>query len=363
MGRTSCELACGDCEGAAAVKCKIQAAEPETRLKANQFIYPSPYQYTQQYTYLNPDFTQDSDFYANPDENDANINKIFTVSADAIDTAYSNDKHVNHANHANHVNHAIHEMYSLGERFNRLDFIPGLNGCGCGGICIRFDTRSCRGKRCASCEVFKAGLCCKRYLTNNVNQNAVGRDSVDYWHLMADFYRRLKSDKKLDDGIYRKLMFETIKSNEFRDEMRRMISCPDEEALTLEWREFTLSDLFDWFPNIDRRPVRFEIQLLIYLFYNYRCQIDLEHAEERFQIPKLAINRCLRAFFGYSYAALLMKLRNEYSKILMRIPSLRIGEIGLLAGYKSHLDFTQNFTRYEQVSPSKFRQTLKRSSG
>jgi AraC-like DNA-binding protein len=227
---------------------------------------------------------------------------------------------------------------------------------GCVGICVRYDSRTCSGGQCKNCEVFLAGLCCKRYLINSDKSNMLERDGGDYRNLMGDFIRRLYIEKEYDDDIRRRLLAEAAKADAYRDEMRKFVCGAEDSNLIYEWREYTLDDMMVMFPHIERRPVRIEIQLLIYIFYNFRYPIDLEHAETRFQIPKLAINRYLRAFFGYSYTSLLAKMRNEFSKTLLGIPLLRIGEIGILAGYKSHFHYSLNFKRYEGVSPKEFRQ-------
>jgi AraC-like DNA-binding protein len=242
--------------------------------------------------------------------------------------------------------------YSNGARAYGLS----LTESGCSGICIQYDTRSCGGNRCKSCEVSAAGLCCKRYLLNRKNSNILERDGGDYRNLMGVFLRRYKRDSMFDEQIRQKLSVEASRANEYRDEMRRHINGADNAHLVFEWREYTLDDLLVMFPHVAWRPVRIEIQLLIYLFYNYRYPIDLEHVETRFLLPKRAINRYLRAYFSYSYSSLLAKIRNEHSKLLLRIPLLRIGEIGTLVGYKSHYHYSLSFKRYEGISPKEYRQ-------
>ena len=154
------------------------------------------------------------------------------------------------------------------------------------------------------------------------------------------------------------LAADAVKADAYRDEMRRQVAGAADESLLYEWQEFTLSDILIMFPHIENRPVRIEIQLLIYIFSNFRYPIDLEHAEARFLIPRFVINRYLRSFFGYSYTSLLAKVRNEYSKTLLGIPLLRIGEIGAIVGYKSHYHYSLNFKRYEGISPKEYRQSL-----
>jgi len=229
---------------------------------------------------------------------------------------------------------------------------------GCGGICIQYDTRSCAGNRCKSCDVHMAGLCCKRHLMGSKNSNLLERDGGDYRNLMGGFFRCYKENSAYDDKIRRKLNADAARADAYRDEIRRQVVGADDAQLIYEWREYTLDDLLVMFPHIIRRPIRIEIQLLIYLFYNYRYPVDLEHAEARFHLPKRAINRYMRAYYGYSYSSMLSKIRNEHSKLLLSIPLLRIGEIGALVGYKSHYHFSLSFKRYEGISPKEYRESV-----
>ena len=238
------------------------------------------------------------------------------------------------------------------------EYAKRLSEKGCGGVCIQYDTKSCGGGKCKGCAVSKAGLCCKRYLVDNDNSIILERDGGDYRNLMGDFTRRLTSESGYDAEIRKKLSIESAKADAFRGEVRKQVVGTEDSSLVFEWREYTLDDLLVMFPHNDRRPVRIEIQLLIYLYMNYRFPIDLDHAEARFQIPKFVINRYLRSYFGYSYSSLLSKIRNEHSKKLLRIPLLRVGEIGALVGYKSHYHYTLNFKRYEGVSPTEYRESV-----
>ena len=246
-----------------------------------------------------------------------------------------------------------------GERTNSaVAYSMRLGKSGCAGICIRRDTGACDGSRCGACEVSAAKLCSKRFLVTHDNADMLERDGGDYRNLMGGFFRRVKYDGEYDEKYKQKLSAEEAKANAYRDELRSQVVGADDANLKFEWREYTLDDMLNFLPHIERRPVRIEIQIFIYLFYNYRFAIDLEHAETRFQLPKLAINRYMRAYFGQSYSSLLAKMRNEHSKILLRIPLLQIGEIGALVGYKSHYHYSLNFKRYEGISPKEYRQFM-----
>ena len=245
-----------------------------------------------------------------------------------------------------------------GARDNASAYGTKLNEKGCSGICIQYDTRSCKGNRCKSCDVCSSGLCCKRYLINSNRPYLLERDGGDYRNLMGAFIRCNKENSAYDDSIRKKLCAEAKRADAYRDEMRRQVVGSDDARLVFEWREYKLNDLLIMFPHVIRRPIRIEIQLLIYLYYNYRYPVDLEHAETRFHLPKRAINRYMRAYYGNSYSFLLAKIRNEHSKLLLGIPLLRIGEIGALVGYKSHYHFSLSFKRYEGMSPKEYRQSI-----
>ena len=259
-----------------------------------------------------------------------------------------------------HYDSAANAIYDDDERIrSAVAYNSRLSERGCDGICIQYDTGACDGDQCGSCEVSAADLCCKRYLLSHDNPNILEQDGGDYRNLMGGFFKHNKNDGECDKKIQQRLFNEALKANAYRDELRKHVISADDNNLIFEWREYSLDDILHIFPHIDRRPVRVEIQILIYLFNNYRYPIDLDHAEKRFQLPRLAINRYLRSYFGHSYSSLLARIRNEHSKELLRIPLLRIGEIGLLVGYKTHYHYSLNFKRYEGISPKEYRQTAR----
>jgi len=240
---------------------------------------------------------------------------------------------------------------------NALAYCKTLNKQGCQGICISYDAGLCRGNRCAGCGVSAAGLCCKRYLMHNEEPNILEKDGGDYRNIMGVYINQAGACAGCDGETRRRLEAEAAGANAYRENVRRRLMGAGDPNLMFIWREYTLKDFLGFFPGIDINPVRIEMQLLIYLFSNYNLQIDLEHAHTRFHIPKHTINSYLREYFGYTYSGLLSKIRNERSKLLLRIPLLMIGEVGKLVGYKSHYHYSMIFKRYEGISPKEYRRS------
>jgi len=183
-------------------------------------------------------------------------------------------------------------------------------------------------------------------------------DCGDYRSLFGAFIRNVNAVNGYDERYRQKTLLDEAKANALYDNLRRQAAAAYGENLIFMWNEYTPGEFLALFPGIDRRPVRIEIQIAIFLFYNHRYHIDIEYAAARFQIEKQALNRYLQAYFGYSYSCLLSKIRNEHSKILLGIPLLRIGEISALVGYKSHSHFTISFNRYEGISPKEYRKSV-----
>ena len=263
---------------------------------------------------------------------------------------------------------------------------------------------ACAASGAGACENLLAGVCCKQYLRNCAYSSKRVKDGGDYRSFMGKFVSRLRIDGIYDEGIRDRLSAEAAKADAYRDKIWAQAARAADKTLFFEWPDFKLSDLFEMFPGANQaaanratanretanwadanrapasqepanlasagqnkvcqhtvrlNPVRIEIQLLIYMFHNFRYPIDLEFTEDRFLVDGQAINRYLRAYYGYSYTSLLAKIRNEYSKLLLRIPQLRIGEIGLLAGYKTNYHYSLNFKRYEGMSPKEYRRSLR----
>jgi len=229
---------------------------------------------------------------------------------------------------------------------------------GCASICVLYDTHACNGDGCGKCEVSEAGLCCKKYLLNAEDAYILEKDGGDYHNLMGAFFSGLDKDAVYDEKIRKKLLLETERANNNYNEIRKRVAGGDTLNSIFERQDYLLDDFMLMLPYFDKRPVRIEIQILIYIFHFYRCSIDLTHVENRFKISGHAINRYLRAFFGYSYSGLLAKIRNGHSKALLAIPLFKIGEIGALVGYKSHNHYSLNFKRYEGVTPKQYRHSV-----
>jgi len=65
--------------------------------------------------------------------------------------------------------------------------------------------------------------------------------------------------------------------------------------------------------------------------------------------------RCFRLSFGTSVHQLLIQLRIERAKYLLRETGKSLVEIALLAGFCDQAAFTRTFTRVERMSPSRWR--------
>ena len=242
---------------------------------------------------------------------------------------------------------------------------------GCMGICILFDTKQCTGESycknfskqgCVEqCNAHKTDLCAREYLLRREYPNLLERDGGDYRSLIGNYLRRLKENPQKDMEIVETLKRSEIKSNEFEAEVYKYLVQTQDSNLLLHWKACTIESFLNKFPDIDRKPTRIELQILLYMFQHYRSEIDLAHLEERFLISRDIINRYLKLFFDCSYSKLLNMIRNEHSKYLLRIPILRIGEISVLVGYRSNYHYSLSFKRLEGISPKEYRAGISRA--
>ena len=234
---------------------------------------------------------------------------------------------------------------------------------GCSGICILYDTGSCTGDQCADCENCNSDLCSKKYLLASKYANLLQEDGGDYRAVIGSHMKEQQSNPKCDMAFRASLSKGEGKALEFLEEVRQYILHADESDLLFQWKESTPKSFLDRFPGIRPNPLRIEVQMLLYIYKNYRLNIDIEHIEKRFHITRYTLNWYLKQSFGYSYSKLLSTVRNEQSKCLLMIPSLRIGEIGTLVGYHSNYHYSLSFKRLEGISPKEYREfALNRSA-
>ena len=227
---------------------------------------------------------------------------------------------------------------------------------GCSGICILYDTGTCSGAQCTGCENSASDLCSRSYLLNSDYANLLEEDGGDYRAVIGSNMKEKQDSPELDEEFRTNLIKGEGKALEFLEEVRQYILHVDESNLLFQWKESTPKRFLEHFPSLQRRPLRVEVQMLLYIYKNYRLNIDIEHIENRFGISRYTLNWYLKQSYGYSYSKLLSTVRNEQSKCLLMIPSLRIGEIGTLVGYHSNYHYSLSFKRLEGISPKEYRE-------
>jgi AraC-like DNA-binding protein len=244
---------------------------------------------------------------------------------------------------------------------NSADGVNGANGNGSrsGADIADGASGAAAGNECGSgrAAICGSGLCAKAYFAPGAGHGAAALECGDYKLLAGSFVKRLADDAGYDMNIRRGMEEERLAAEADEKSIREQMDDSIDAFLLRKWRNYSLGEFLEAFPQIDRNPSRVEIQTLIYMFCNYRLNITLEHFEGRFLLAHNMINRYLRLYFGCSYTNLLYMIRNAHSKLLLMIPMLRIGEIAALVGYKSNFHFSLCFKRLEGVSPKEYRES------
>ena len=95
--------------------------------------------------------------------------------------------------------------------------------------------------------------------------------------------------------------------------------------------------------------------ILSYLQTNF-ASTSIEKMAARFHYSERQISRIVKSCMGVTYQELVLKLKMERAKILLKNKSETLGEIATQLGYSSLPSFHRAFTRYYGYTPGSARE-------
>ena len=101
--------------------------------------------------------------------------------------------------------------------------------------------------------------------------------------------------------------------------------------------------------------------IIDYIQNHLSKEITLEMASNDLNTSVSSLSRDIKHFFGIRYGELVTKMRMERAKHLLRNTTLRMNEIAEVVGYKSYITFYKVFTRFENTTPTDYRNGVSNS--
>ncbi len=99
-----------------------------------------------------------------------------------------------------------------------------------------------------------------------------------------------------------------------------------------------------------------------YIEDNYASDIKVEQIAQRLCVDRKYLRNLFTEHLGMSTMDYIMKTRMTRAKELLSDPSLSVTLVASSVGYRDALCFSKAFKRYVGISPSEFRETIKKQS-
>jgi|GEM_PF-6567218 len=243
-------------------------------------------------------------------------------------------------------------------------YVEQLERRGCAGICALYDSCSCEGGKCDSCGVCKAGICARRVLLSRRYPQVREPDGGDYRCISGDkLYVKRQKDNNFDLDMRMATDKRVMTKKSLEDILREYRLLGKRKNLAFDWKDLSILDIINMYPNNNWRASRIEVQMGIYVWMNYRNDIDIRHMAERFCIPVSVANKLFKDYYGVSFSMFLHGVKSGAAKRLLLIDNLRISEISEILGYKTCFHFSVNFKRVEGISPNYYRNLYIKQKG
>lgn len=97
-------------------------------------------------------------------------------------------------------------------------------------------------------------------------------------------------------------------------------------------------------------------EVLIYIHTNYAEKITLGGLVDVFNINRTTLNEMFRKKLGETIISYIIKLRIEFSSLMLRDTGIPIQEIAFRVGFEDSVYFSQTFKRLKGCSPKKYRE-------
>jgi two-component system response regulator YesN len=124
-----------------------------------------------------------------------------------------------------------------------------------------------------------------------------------------------------------------------------------------DWFEQKFANLIQESQNQNVKNYSFSIrQAIIFLEEHYREEINLEVLARQVGLSKNHLCTLFRIETGRNFIDYLHQIRISQAKGLLETTDLRVSEVGLNVGYHDAKYFAKVFQKYQNCSPSEYRQ-------
>jgi len=100
------------------------------------------------------------------------------------------------------------------------------------------------------------------------------------------------------------------------------------------------------------------VEIYNYIYNNIEKNLALEEVANLFHLSSRQVNRLLTDFYHQSFSVILNSIRLNKAKELIKTTELTMDEITELVGYTSYKSLYNLFKKYENLSPTEYRDRL-----
>ena len=99
-------------------------------------------------------------------------------------------------------------------------------------------------------------------------------------------------------------------------------------------------------------------QAMAYIEKHYSEKLTLQEVAETCYVSQWHLSKLLNKYAGQSFYEILNKVRISAAKELLKDPSLRVGDIGMMVGYMDNAHFSRIFKKLTGCSANEYRNQL-----
>ena len=97
---------------------------------------------------------------------------------------------------------------------------------------------------------------------------------------------------------------------------------------------------------------------MAYIEKHYSEKLTLQEVAETCYVSQWHLSKLLNKYAGQSFYDILNKVRISTAKELLKDPSLRVGDIGMMVGYMDNAHFSRIFKKLTGCSANEYRNQL-----
>lgn len=147
--------------------------------------------------------------------------------------------------------------------------------------------------------------------------------------------------------------------SELEDAISTMCANLKKKGITGEAEESDASEVENGEEDVENVSSSFVVKNAVsYIEANYKQKLTLSEVAEKVYVSQWHLSKLLNKQTGQSFSEILNGVRLEHAKMLLRDPSLRIGDVSEQVGFMDLAHFSRVFKKQEGVSANEYRNTV-----